>query len=805
MKIFNLSSHTLTTQETILLTRGLTFAPTNLPNAFQLFKDLNKFIRDLTLKRFYNIKAAKDASIISIDTTSPSSAYSNILDEKIALDILEELYHEGTGPFLNPDNPESDALLYTQHLNCSPAVKHTNFRPLSNFYPTQSKGPCLETFYRMVYSELLMMCQQQHNPYKNHNLTYPERLALNLLKTNENVIIKSADKGGSFVLQNWVDYIKEAIRLLGDSKTSTKLQEDPLPSFTIDATILVNQATKDNVITKNEASFLVKKYHQTPYFYHLPKVHKSTTNPPGRPIVASMNSITSGFSQYVDLFLQPFVSNLQSHIKDGIHLLELLGPYQWEPNYIWLSLDVQSLYTSIPHNVGMQAIQHFLSEDPSIHPNQVKFILDATFFCLTHNYFIFEDHYYLQTHGTAMGTNFAPSYANLTMGLWETRYIWANNPFMAKIIFYGRYIDDIIIIWDGNTDDIESFVSHCNDNNMGLSFTSVHDKTHLAFLDLDLFHDTGRIHAKNYCKPTAGNSYLHYNSCHHPRWLKNIPKSQFCRLRHNCTMQSDYQTQSINLKQKFIEKGYPPSLIEQAYTTYVNPDTHTHKMNSSKDIRFTTQFHNKYKNMEHIVHKHWPILLQDPHLKDSIPNKPKFSYRKAPNIKGKIAPSKLKKKTNTSSSLQLFFMIGMYQCRKPLCLTCSFVQHGQKTFTIKNKTYKISEFYTCSTDHVVYCLTCPCGLHYVGRTIRPLRQRFGEHRRFIEAGKDHHSVPRHFTQHHPKSTVGLKVWIIESIPATLPAAERFKRLCQRETYWIYALDVLSPGGINEELEISTLL
>lgn len=81
--------------------------------------------------------------------------------------------------------------------------------------------------------------------------------------------------------------------------------------------------------------------------------------------------------------------------------------------------------------------------------------------------------------------------------------------------------------------------------------------------------------------------------------------------------------------------------------------------------------------MEHIVHKYWPILLQDPHLKDNIPIKPKFSYRIAPNIEGKIAPRKLKNNKHTSLSLQFFSMIGMYQGNKPLCLTCSFIQHLQ--------------------------------------------------------------------------------------------------------------------------------
>lgn len=141
-------------------------------------------------------------------------------------------------------------------------MKHTTFHPLSSFKPTQSKGPCLNTFYRMVYSELLLMCKEEQLPYKNHNLTHSQSSALNLLKTNEK-IIKPADKGGSIALQDKADYIKEGTRLLGDSQTYVKLSNDSLPVFTTEAIVLVYQALIDNVITKNEASFLVQKCHHT--------------------------------------------------------------------------------------------------------------------------------------------------------------------------------------------------------------------------------------------------------------------------------------------------------------------------------------------------------------------------------------------------------------------------------------------------------------------------------------------------------------------------------------------------------------
>ena len=100
---------------------------------------------------------------------------------------------------------------------------------------------------------------------------------------------------------------------------------------------------------------------------------------------------------------------------------------------------------------------------------------------------------------------------------------------------------------------------------------------------------------------------------------------------------------------------------------------------------------------------------------------------------------------------------------------------------------------------------CPCGLFYVGRTIRALRKRFGEHRNTVEKGLDNYSVARHFKEHHEQSPAGLRVWVLEAISKLLPSAERYKRLCERENYWIFTLDSLSPGGLNEGIEINILL
>lgn len=119
-------------------------------------------------------------------------------------------------------------------------------------------------------------------------------------------------------------------------------------------------------------------------------------------------------------------------------------------------------------------------------------------------------------------------------GALELQRIWAHNPFACHIIFYWRYINAVIIIWDGPQSLVTEFAQHCNNNTFGLSFTYVCDKHSLVFLDLELDSDDHKIITRNHFKPTSGNSYLHFSSCHHPKWIKNISKTQFHRLAQNC-------------------------------------------------------------------------------------------------------------------------------------------------------------------------------------------------------------------------------------------------------------------------------
>ena len=358
-----------------------------------------------------------------------------------------------------------------------------------------------------------------------------------------------------------------------------------------------------------------------------------------------------------------------------------------------------------------------------------------------------------------------------------------------------------------------SFVLYCNSNTFNLTFTYVIDPHELVFLDLVVTHEQDKIITKNHNKPTNGNSYLHYDSCHHPVWKKNIPKGQFNRLKRNCTRDEEYIEQSILMQKKFEEKCYPENLVNEAFSFFLKPPeatlTKKHLVNENT-TRFVTTYNDCYKSVADIIKKHFKILHLDQRLAPILPATPQVTFRRARTIKNILAPSKIQKKPSGSPlDIRSYFndRKGIFQCKKRACLTCQFITHGtDKIHLPSGKLLNIKHFVTCSTEFVVYVLRCSCGLFYVGRTIRALRARIGDHRRLIKKGCTEHSVPRHFNLCHNKDFKHLEVFVIEHIPkGTLTANERFSLLCRREVFWIHRFDCLAPKGLNEEIEVNVLI
>eukprot|EP00061_Rhincodon_typus_P009511 g33076.t1 len=64
------------------------------------------------------------------------------------------------------------------------------------------------------------------------NVTQARHNAIRALKTNRNIVIKPADKGGAMLIQNRTGYCKEVYRQLTNQEHYTRLSADPTKEHT---------------------------------------------------------------------------------------------------------------------------------------------------------------------------------------------------------------------------------------------------------------------------------------------------------------------------------------------------------------------------------------------------------------------------------------------------------------------------------------------------------------------------------------------------------------------------------------------
>ncbi|XP_075709805.1 uncharacterized protein LOC142743193 [Rhinoderma darwinii] len=727
--------------------------------------DLNRFIRKLTLLRHFSL--TPNAAIL----TGPPSDNSPI----------------GVPPPVQVD-----------------------VRSKSSFYPLHHRGPYLDTFSTLVGNDLKSL---EKPNMTNDNLSSCERRAMKSLQNNHQIVIRSADKGGGIVIQDRSVYIKEAYRILSDTTFYEKLVNNTIPSDLIEYNHLIGSAFTKGLLSKKEKQFLSVSFPNTTFLYHLPKIHKSVSSPPGRPIISGIGSLTSNLSHFIDLHLQPFVLELPSFLKDSSQLIRDLNNFNGSYNFSkvsFLTADVSALYLNIPHTLGIEAMSHFLSSEIRIPIEQNNFLLQCIDFILQHNTFMFENKYYRQIKGCAMGSRFAPSYANLFMGMFEENYIWCEHPFRENILLYKRFIDDLFFVWRGDEASATAFIEFLNTNTFGLNFTYTYSGEKIYFLDLTNCKNGDTFTTKTHFKSVDVNSYLDFTSAHYPPWLRNVPFGQFRRIRKNCSNSIDFKKECLILSKRFREKHFPTSLIEGAQLKAT-------KMTQEECVKvaeidqadhfdykynFITTFNAGSKFIRSILGKHWHILCNDPVLKGLLPPLPKVTFRRSRTLKNLLAPSKLHNKGIPSFSALQPPLLGSFRCGQPRCMCCSSITHKMTNFTstVTSESFDIKSFLTCVSEYVIYLLQCTCKLQYIGRTTQTLRKRINNHRSNVSRGFAKQSVSRHCLYKHNCNFDCISITPIEQIPADY--TNRFLCLKQRENYWIYKLCTLHPKGLNDISESS---
>lgn len=196
--------------------------------------------------------------------------------------------------------------------------EHTPFKKKSSFLPTSNLNPTILTYSKLVEKDLSDLFQTPQVVHKN--LKKAEIEALKNLESRKDIIIRPADKGGSVVVMGFEQYNSGILSQLSVKDCYTPLKSNPTEEFKSQIGDYIRSAHHRGWITEKERDFMLVEHPICPVFYGLPKIHKSVTDPPLRPIVASIGSLTEPLSQFVDFFIKKFVSNLPSFLEDTVDI-----------------------------------------------------------------------------------------------------------------------------------------------------------------------------------------------------------------------------------------------------------------------------------------------------------------------------------------------------------------------------------------------------------------------------------------------------------------------------------------------------
>ena len=114
-----------------------------------------------------------------------------------------------------------------------------------------------------------------------------------------------------------------------------------------------------------------------------------------RPVVAGPNSPTHHLSNLVDILLKAFLIHIKSYIENNLDFLAKCSCGN-KCDIILTTFDVVGLYSNIPHEYGLEAIECWLDKFTEyLHPRfPMEFVLESVKFILENNNLNFDNEYF---------------------------------------------------------------------------------------------------------------------------------------------------------------------------------------------------------------------------------------------------------------------------------------------------------------------------------------------------------------------------------------------------------------------------
>ena len=237
------------------------------------------------------------------------------------------------------------------------------------------------------------------------------------------------------------------------------------------------------------------------------------------------------------------------------------------------SLDVDSLFTNIPLDETIDICINELFKDKQKKVNdltkaQVNELLKLA---TKQSFFLFNNNFYIQKDGVAMGNPLGPTLANSFLCFYEKKWL-KDCPKSIRPIYYKRYVDDIFVLFE-NLEQAKKFKDYLNERHKNMSFTLEIEKDNkLSFLDIDIIRNeqANTFMTSLYRKPTFSGMYTNFKSFICTKYKYSLISSLLYRVFMICSDFNSIITEIEKLKIIWLKNAFPMRVIDRMILNFFN-------------------------------------------------------------------------------------------------------------------------------------------------------------------------------------------------------------------------------------------
>jgi hypothetical protein len=483
------------------------------------------------------------------------------------------------------------------------------------------------------------------------NLTREQHQLMKLLQSDDRFIICQTDKNLGPAVVERDAYIRLTLKdHLSDNTTYQLLsteERDTILSSTRQRYVRLLAHHSNSLRTAEKTYFersMKRHDYRTPLFYITMKVHKTPLK--SRPVTSTVDSLSNVFSKWLDYRMKELLPLSKSHLRDSYQVLKELKAVGRLPASAKLfTSDAVSMYTNIDPDHGLSAFNQWFDEYPDEIPSKFPkaLFLQVLETVMTTNVFEFGDTNWLQLKGTAMGTSCACLYATLYYALHERRQLLAK--YSTSLIYYRRFIDDILGIWSGSETDWVQFQIDMNQFGR-LRWTTSELSTEAIFLDLRVkISASQHLETVTYQKPMNLFLYIPPSSAHPPGVLKSTIYGNLRRFWLQNTKLNDYIKVTQQFASHLIARGHNSSIISKLFLEAAgkidqsqrSSRHHTAKATTASSLFFHVQFHPRGLSRT-TIRKAYAKFCEG----HTTFNRFTIAYSRPPNLRDALIKSKLR-------------------------------------------------------------------------------------------------------------------------------------------------------------------